>query len=198
MALRNPSQETFLTPEELSARFKLSVATVYKLLAQEKLPYFRVGKCYRIPETALAAYILREGNLARFVPAAPAIPDAARHFIAAVEQLDPKERRSVVAVILFGSYARGDFGEHSDIDLLVIVRANTREIQRRVAELSSAAMEATDFEEFLSPLRMSLAHWRELKEERSPLFQQIEKEGVVLWPRGSGSPRDIAAAPARN
>ena len=47
---------------------------------------------------------------------------------------------SVVAVVVFGSYARGDFGRKSDLDLLILLRRSASreeasEAQRRVARV---------------------------------------------------------------
>ena len=41
-----------------------------------------------------------------------------------VERFNPEQ------VILFGSHARGEVGEHSDVDLLVVLRADVRRSQR--------------------------------------------------------------------
>jgi excisionase family DNA binding protein len=190
MRLKNISEEQFFTPEDISEKFKLSVATVYKLIAQDKIPYFKIGKSYRIPAGALDSFIMQEGNLARFMSSGPMVPTAAKQFVKEIEA-DKDVREKIIAAILFGSYARGNYDENSDIDLLVIVKENTEELQSRLSEISSIAMEATDFEEFLSPVRMSLAHWIELGEQKSPLYDEIQEEGIILWPKGLISPKDI-------
>ena len=41
-----------------------------------------------------------------------------------VERFNPEQ------VILFGSHARGEVGEHSDVDLLVVLRADIGQLQR--------------------------------------------------------------------
>lgn len=198
MRLNDISKETFFTPEELAEKLKLSIATVYKLLSQDKLPYFKVGKSYRIPARAFASYMMGEGNLSHFVSVGPEIPRAAYRFVELVDELSREVKDQIIAVILFGSYARGDHDEHSDIDLLVLLKDTTPELDVQVAALSSEAMAAGGFDEFLSPLRMSIAHWIQLARDGSPLYEEIQREGVLLWSKGSISLEDIEIDHARN
>lgn len=186
--------DAIYTPEELASKLKLSTATVYKLLGRDKLPYFKVGKSYRIPAQALAAYMMLEGNLRRFIPFEPEIPAAARAFVELIAQGSGELKHSVAAVILFGSYARGTWTEKSDIDLLVLLSKASSSIERQVAAASSEAMASGDFDEFLSPIRMTVDHWYELASIHAPLYEEILKEGVVLWPNDIESPRDIESA----
>jgi len=189
--------EDIYTPEELAAKLKLSTATVYKLLGQDKLPYFKVGKSYRIPAQALAAYMMAEGNLKRFISFEPKIPAAARSFVEQIMQGPAQLKRQIAAVILFGSYARGTHTEDSDIDLLVLLKKTSPEIERQVAGASSKAMELCDFDEFLSPIRMTVDHWSELASMHAPLYEEILKEGIVLWTNDIELQKDIESAHAK-
>lgn len=191
-------EELYHTPEELAQRLKLSTATVYKLLANDELPYFKVGKCYRIPSRAFEAYMMREGNLARFIGPRLTVPQAAEAFVGLIEASSEELRKQVVAVVLFGSHARGEPDEGSDIDLLVLVTRCDSKVEGDIAALSTQAMAEGDYDEFLSPIRMSVEHWRMLAAEGSPLVDEIRREGVPLWPRGSRSLKDIAAVQKRS
>lgn len=197
MVLDDIKNETFFTPEELAERLKLSTATIYKLIGNDELPYFKVGKCYRIPSRALASYIMKAGNISHFIPSAPKTPDAARFFIEKIAET-PELENTVVGVVLFGSYARGDYDDNSDIDLLVLLKQNSPQIEEEIASISSEAMEDCNFDQFLSPIRMSLAHWNELATNGSPLHEEIQREGIVLWPKESKSLRVIEHEHARN
>jgi excisionase family DNA binding protein len=191
------AKEAIYTPEELAEKLKLSTATVYKLLNQDKLPYFKVGKSYRIPSQALTAYMMTEGNLKRFIAYAPEIPAAARSFVEHIAEESTKLKRQITAVILFGSYARGIHTEESDIDLLVLLKKTSPEIERQIAAASSKAMASCDFDEFLSPIRMTVDHWHELASMHAPLYEEILKEGIILWPSDLESPKDIENAHAK-
>lgn len=184
MGLNETEIETIYTPEEVAKRLKLSVATIYKLISEDAFPYFRVGKCYRIPANAITSYMMREGNLARFAASGPITPKSALNFVRLIEGSE-EAKKNVAAVIMFGSFARGTAQSESDIDLLVLLKKNSISIQSKISELSSEAMEECDFDEFLSPVKMSVEHWKELKESGSPLYEEIQKEGIILWPRES-------------
>lgn len=198
MQLKSISKESFFTPEELSLRLKLSVATVYKLIAKDEIPYFKIGKSYRIPASALIAFMMQEGNLGRFVSRGPVVPEAAKHFIHEIETASKDVKENIIAVVLFGSYARGDFNEDSDIDMLVIVKENSAEVQNRISEISSSAMEAANFDEFLSPMKMSLVHWTESGRRQLPLYEEIQNEGIILWPKDLKSLKDIESVRGRS
>ena len=58
--LKNGKQE-FLTIEEVSKYFQLSIRTISKLLAEEELRFVRWGKYKRIPLTSVLYYLTRQG-----------------------------------------------------------------------------------------------------------------------------------------
>lgn len=83
----------------------------------------------------------------------------------------------VVAIILFGSRARGDYDEYSDYDLLVVFRdggvmwKNRRKMYENVGRLGL----------FTQVLTRSI---RELEEETEPTFlQNVLQHGVILFLR---------------
>jgi excisionase family DNA binding protein len=51
----------FLTVEEIRAYLRLGRSTVYELLRQGELPHVRFGRAIRVPKTALAKYLSKEG-----------------------------------------------------------------------------------------------------------------------------------------
>ncbi len=58
--LKNGKQE-FLSIEEVSKYFQLSIRTISKLIAEEELRYVRWGKYKRIPLTSVLYYLTRQG-----------------------------------------------------------------------------------------------------------------------------------------
>ena len=64
-------------------------------------------------------------------PDAPTVDRAVRHWAQRIAQQWPKVRR----VGYFGSYARGDWGVGSDVDLIVIVDGAAAPFERRAAQL---------------------------------------------------------------
>ena len=176
------------SPEELAELWKVSTMTIYKLLGENKIPHFRVGRSYRIPTQYLEHYMFREGNLERFAPhPSSLLPNAVRYFLELLNKEPKKKQNNVIEILLYGSYARGSAGIDSDIDLLMVVKKLDSQVEEWVANLSDRAMASVDYGEFLSILRMSEKHWKKQEKLKTPLFEEIRKDGIVLWPNRKSS-----------
>lgn len=81
------------------------------------------------------------------------------------------------AVYLYGSYARGDNRDGSDLDVLVVLN----DFQRRAAEVRRISNLigdiSLDFEITVSPLFMRESEW---KADKFPLLRNVKKEGVAI------------------
>lgn len=99
---------------------------------------------------------------------------------ALLERLFAEHKDNVQRVFLFGSKARGDAADESDIDLLIVANNNEWEHKHKI---------------FLLGARMSLEHdvlfnvyaivqerWRWMIQANLPLYQAIIAEGVELTP----------------
>jgi predicted nucleotidyltransferase len=82
---------------------------------------------------------------------------------------------------LFGSRARGDAHEDSDVDVLVVVRGLTGSERVEVMDLAYAA-DSMDREAWvgLSPLAYSDLEVRDRRASERLLFRDIEREGVPV------------------
>lgn len=95
--------------------------------------------------------------------------EIAREFADAIRSDD------IVKIILFGSVARGDDTEESDIDILIIT-TNSDELSD---EINSAAVDIIlEKDEFVSPHVMSEEHFN--KTIDYPFLTNVLKEGVVI------------------
>lgn len=81
-------------------------------------------------------------------------------------------------VILYGSYARGDFHAESDVDYLVVLRneevkhgTEIRFMGTHIGELS------TDYDLFISVKPVSVQKY---KFSQLPFYQNVRREGIVL------------------
>ena len=82
-------------------------------------------------------------------------------------------------VIVYGSKARGDWNDDSDIDMLIIVAdgaAERREALRHLAYDLSVTAEALP-----TILPRTESEWRQLGEEDSPFRRGIECDGFSVW-----------------
>lgn len=100
----------------------------------------------------------------------------------AVEEI--KERitfllgRELKLFYLFGSKARGDFDNESDVDLAIIIEGLTRVTKNKVFEIVAEA--ETKYTVAISSLVLSMKDFQELKEHERRIALDIESEGIPL------------------
>ena len=80
-------------------------------------------------------------------------------------------------IILFGSYARGDTNEQSDLDFLIVIK-----------ELKARRMETVHLKDVLSPLRIpvdvvviSEKTYQEWKDAPGTIIYEATQEGKVVY-----------------
>jgi len=88
----------------------------------------------------------------------------------------------VKKIILYGSYARGDFNESSDIDIMILTDLTDDEIieyREKVWDYAYDLEFDNNFDIQLSPLVKNIDkfnYWL----EALPFYMNVQKEGVVL------------------
>lgn len=90
-----------------------------------------------------------------------------------------RETEPNAKVILYGSYARGEYNKDSDLDLLVLLdkdHTSRKEIKRIKYALYDIEFETGVI---VSPLVLSRHEW-EAKHRRTPFFENVTREGQVL------------------
>ena len=107
-----------------------------------------------------------------------------RGLLAFLDVLEQYWGHFLAEVVLYGSSARGEERDESDVDLLVVLnREPTQKQTEQIQRLASAI--DLDFGIALSPLVMSPADYR-WHREGAPLWHNIRRDGV--WLRGVPSP----------
>lgn len=94
-----------------------------------------------------------------------------------VEMLSDK----IDKIVLYGSYARGDFTSESDIDIMILLNCEEQEVQeyrKAVSRLASRILLDNDVEVSLL-LRNSRSF--EEKLQISSFYQNVQKESIVLY-----------------
>ena len=105
-------------------------------------------------------------------PSALMVDGAVRAWASSVVQARTDVRR----IGYFGSYARGDWGVGSDLDVIVIVDCTTTPLERRAAEWDTTELPVpTDV------LVYTQAEWETLQPRR--FYQTLNKEAVWIYDR---------------
>lgn len=85
------------------------------------------------------------------------------------------------SVILYGSYARGDFTEESDVDIMILLDLPDEEIKSYRHQLSEQTFDFNmDFDLDIKPIAKSKEHFMKWV-ENYPFYANVNREGVKLF-----------------
>lgn len=87
-------------------------------------------------------------------------------------------RDNLIAEYLFGSTARNDANEFSDIDILIIVKQFNYRIRRELSRLASEY--SINRGVFISPIIKDAGVWDKNKVHHTLFYQEIQRDGIRL------------------
>jgi predicted nucleotidyltransferase len=93
------------------------------------------------------------------------------------KKLQKLYKNNLVKIILYGSYARGDFNENSDIDLLVVlmrIESAGKEIDKIVDAIYDINLK---YNTLISVVPISNEDYKNIN---SPLLLNVRKDGVII------------------
>lgn len=96
-----------------------------------------------------------------------------------VERTTAQFGESLVGIVVFGSWARDELTEGSDVDLLVVVDPAVRIVRSLYRPWDESPLTWED-----RPVEVHLVHLPELEETPSGLWAEAALEGLVLFERG--------------
>ena len=98
-----------------------------------------------------------------------------------VDEVPNLMKKDLVEIIMFGSYARGDFSVDSDIDIALLTRCDRAEVKKYDEYLDELATEITM--ESYAIVNFICIPETEFNEKKSwyALFKNISKEGIKLY-----------------
>ena len=83
-------------------------------------------------------------------------------------------------VILYGSYARGDYNEHSDVDIMILTTLTDEEIEEVETEIFDLAFDfQMDYDIDISVVIQNKERFNYWLGEL-PFYNNVQKEGIVL------------------
>lgn len=84
-------------------------------------------------------------------------------------------------IILYGSYARGDFRQESDIDFMILLNCNQAEISKNRKAISRIASRIGLRNDIMVSLLARNYNEYETNMKYQPFYQNIEKEGMNIY-----------------
>ena len=88
--------------------------------------------------------------------------------------------KELVTVLLYGSYARGDYGKDSDVDIVAIVHGNRFDLQNKLKEVWDISSDLElEYETIVSPTVIPYEEFEKYKNDL-PYYRNIQKEGVKV------------------
>lgn len=98
-----------------------------------------------------------------------------------VKQLKHVYGEHLKAVILYGSYARGDFQENSDIDIMILLDIDDIGIKEYRHKLSGVTYDFNmDNNVDVKPIAKSKEHFEKWKSVY-PFYKNVDNEGVIIY-----------------
>ena len=94
-----------------------------------------------------------------------------------IRELEEKHDNRIDEILIFGSYARGDTREGSDIDVLIVGDVKLEE----VIDISFPIL--LKYGVYISPTIMTRDYYEFLKSENSSLIKNALEEGVRIFAR---------------
>lgn len=160
--------------EELARATNLSTGAMFpaigELLASRIVIFKKVGrsKLYKINER----HVLYDELSALFKGESAKLAKIAKMFASEID------KAGLFSIILFGSVARGEFSERSDIDMLFLHAGEEEQIKQKVERLSYTYLDRFDVE--IAPILVSKKDLKKEGQMRRFLLT-VSGDGKVLW-----------------
>jgi len=106
------------------------------------------------------------------------IKNVSKEFVAEIKNIFADKLQKVV---LYGSYARGDYDDESDIDVMVLVDMHDEEIDKKRHDIVDLKCDIDDkYNVFMSPLVKDINHFNKWLPVL-PFYINVNEEGVMWY-----------------
>lgn len=98
-----------------------------------------------------------------------------------IEEIKKIYGSHVRKIILYGSYARGDFNKDSDVDIMILLDISDLELKSYSQQLSYMTYDFNlDYDLDIKPIAKNEAHFNKWI-VNYPFYANVQNEGVVLY-----------------
>lgn len=110
----------------------------------------------------------------------PSVEKALNIFL---NELLERQKDNVLRVVLFGSVARHEDNEDSDIDVFLLLNENSLmgKISADIIRSAAIADEATSYDTYVAPFSLSSEEYAYSEKIGVPIIENIKREGIVLY-----------------
>lgn len=171
-----------MTIKDLSLYLKINEKTVYKLAKKKELPGIKIGGMWRFKKEAVDRWLIDSSKK---------IEETKIKYLSRLN-LKENEKKAllelkkelfknflVAEIILYGSKARGDFDEESDMDILIILKNKVDDNIREKVFSMSFKIEIK-YDVIFGILVESENFWSSPLAETMPIHCNISREGVLV------------------
>jgi excisionase family DNA binding protein len=171
-----------MTIKDLSLYLKINEKTIYKLAKKKELPGIKIGGMWRFKKEAVDSWLIDSGKKIETTKMKYSgnlnLRDNEKKAL-----LELKKRLlqsfSVAGIILYGSKARGDFDEESDMDILIILKNKVDDNIREEIFSMSFKIEIK-YDVIFGILVEPEDFWSSPLAEAMPIHCTINREGVLV------------------
>ncbi len=115
---------------------------------------------------------------------------------ALVEALQRHANGQILLVALFGSKARGEAREDSDVDILIVADADLQQLRQQIDGLVVKLGHEHDLPQ-VNEFVLNRERWADYAQRRAAFWQNVQRDGVMLL-RGPALPDDLSLLPDFN
>lgn len=88
--------------------------------------------------------------------------------------------QAIKTIVMYGSFARGDFDDESDIDFAAIVEGERQILQKKLEKVWDKASDiGLEYDAVVSPVVIPYDEFIQYK-DKLPYYQNIDKEGIIV------------------
>lgn len=88
--------------------------------------------------------------------------------------------QAIKTIVMYGSFARGDFDNESDIDFAAIVEGKRQALQKQLEKVWDKASDiGLEYDAVVSPVVIPYEEFIKYK-DKLPYYRNIDKEGIIV------------------